>query len=431
MSDRYARLTRLPVAGTLTKRAGLPQPVELERGPQDIQGRVLLGGTGRLAEPAARVLAQLGADGATALDDPVRSAAAAAGLDAAVFNPEAPAAHRFKALVFDASGIADSRDLVELQRFFYPVIRRVLPSGRVVVLAGPADGVAQRALEGFTRSLGKEIGRGATVQLVRVAPGAEDQLFSTLRFLLSPRSAYVSGQVIEIRPSARRDDDSPAGKRALVTGAARGIGAAIAEVLEREGAEVVRLDVADADIELDITAQDAPDTLARHFQDGLDVIVHNAGVTKDRTLAKMPEDRWQTLMEVNLIAPERITEALLPLVRDNGRIVCVSSLSGIAGNAGQTNYATSKAGVIGLVETLAPTLERDITINAVAPGFIETQMTAAMPLAVREAGRRMNSLRQGGLPVDVAETIAWLASPASSGVNGNVVRVCGQSLLGA
>jgi 3-oxoacyl-[acyl-carrier protein] reductase len=431
MSDRYAQLTRLPMAGTLTKRIGLPQPVTLERGPGDISGRVLLGGTGPLTGAAARVLAELGADAATALDDPVRSAAADAGLDAAVFNPEAPADHRFKALVFDAAGIARSADLVELQRFFHPTIRRVLPSGRVVVLAGPADSVAQRALEGFTRSLAKEIGRGATVQLVRVAPGAEDQLGSTLRFLLSPRSAYVSGQVISIGPADRHEPDSVAGKRALVTGAARGIGASIAEVLEREGASVVRLDVADADLELDITAADAPETLARHFKDGLDVIVHNAGVTKDRTLAKMPEDRWQSLMDVNLIAPERITEALLPLLREDGRIVCVSSMSGIAGNAGQTNYATSKAGVIGLVETLAPALERGITINAVAPGFIETQMTAAMPIAVREAGRRMNSLRQGGLPVDVAETIVWLASPASAGVNGNVVRVCGQSLLGA
>jgi 3-oxoacyl-[acyl-carrier protein] reductase len=221
------------------------------------------------------------------------------------------------------------------------------------------------------------------------------------------------------------------GKVALVTGAARGIGASIADVLEREGATVVRLDIAGADIELDITTDEAPEVIARHFRDGLDVIVHNAGVTKDRTLAKMPEDRWQSVMEVNLIAPERITERLLPLLRDDGRIVCVSSMSGIAGNAGQTNYATSKAGVIGLVETLAPSLERGITINAVAPGFIETQMTASMPIPVREAGRRMNSMRQGGLPVDVAETIAWLASPASSGVNGNVVRVCGQSLLGA
>jgi 3-oxoacyl-[acyl-carrier protein] reductase len=178
-------------------------------------------------------------------------------------------------------------------------------------------------------------------------------------------------------------------------------------------------------------AADAPATLAQRFKDGLDIVVHNAGVTKDRTLAKMPEDRWQGLMDVNLIAQERIDAALLDVLREDGRIVCVSSMSGIAGNAGQTNYATSKAGVIGLVQALAPTLKRGVTINAVAPGFIETQMTAAMPIAVREAGRRMNSMRQGGLPVDVAETIAWFASPASAGVNGNVVRVCGQSLLGA
>jgi 3-oxoacyl-[acyl-carrier protein] reductase len=172
--------------------------------------------------------------------------------------------------------------------------------------------------------------------------------------------------------------------------------------------------------------------IAERCADGLDILVHNAGITKDRTLAKMPEDRWQQVLDVNLVAQERINAVAVDLLRADGRIVCVSSMSGIAGNAGQTNYATSKAGVIGLVQATAPVVaERDITINAVAPGFIETQMTAAMPLAVREAGRRMNSMRQGGLPVDVAETIAWFASPASAGVNGNVVRVCGQSLLGA
>ena len=107
-------------------------------------------------------------------------------------------------------------------------------------------------------------------------------------------------------------------------------------------------------------------------------------------------------------------------------------MSGIAGNSGQTNYAASKAGVIGMVEAMAPDLaHRGATINAVAPGFIETQMTAAMPFGPREVGRRLNSLSQGGRPVDVAETIAWFASPASTGVNGNVVRVCGQNLLGA
>jgi 3-oxoacyl-[acyl-carrier protein] reductase len=187
-------------------------------------------------------------------------------------------------------------------------------------------------------------------------------------------------------------------------------------------------------IELDITDAATPEALAARFAGGLDLLVHNAGVTRDRTLGKMDEERWQTLLDINLSSEERINDALLGrgVLKKGARIVCVSSLSGIAGNAGQTNYATSKAGVIGMVEAMAPVLaERGATINAVAPGFIETRMTASMPVAVREAGRRMNSLRQGGLPVDVAEAIAWLGSPASTGVNGNVVGVGGQSLLGA
>jgi 3-oxoacyl-[acyl-carrier protein] reductase len=446
MSDRYSQLVNLPVAGDLAKRIGLPKPVPLDRyepGDPLIKGRVLLGGAGRVAAAIARVLAEADVDSATALDDPVRDVVAEAGLDAAVFNPQAPADQRFKALVFDATVIENTKDLVELQRFFYPTVGRVRPSGRVVVFGTPpadagAAATAQRALEGFTRSLGKEIGKGSAVQLVYVAPGAEDQIASTLRFLLSPRSAYVSGQVIHVTKSERHpagvDWERPlAGRTALVTGASRGIGASIAETLERDGATVVRLDMpgTGVDIELDITADDAPAVIAERCADGLDILVHNAGITKDRTLAKMPEDRWQQVLDVNLIAQERINEVAVDLLREDGRIVCVSSMSGIAGNAGQTNYATSKAGVIGMVQALAPTLPRGITINAVAPGFIETQMTAAMPIPVREAGRRMNSMRQGGQPVDVAETIAWFASPASAGVTGNVVRVCGQSLLGA
>jgi 3-oxoacyl-[acyl-carrier protein] reductase len=157
--------------------------------------------------------------------------------------------------------------------------------------------------------------------------------------------------------------------------------------------------------------------------------VHNAGITRDKTLARMSDDQWDSVLAVNLESIERINEAIRESAK---RIVCVSSVSGIAGNRGQVNYATSKAGVIGIVESLAePLAKRQATINAVAPGFIETRMTAAMPLGTREAGRRMNSLAQGGLPVDVAETVAWFASPGSAGVNGNVVRVCGQSLIGA
>jgi len=200
-------------------------------------------------------------------------------------------------------------------------------------------------------------------------------------------------------------------------------------------AERLRPDVAFLDIRMPgLDGLEAAAEIADRLSGGVDIVVHNAGVTRDRTIAKMPEDRWSGLLEINLSSEERIDDELLgrKLLRENGRIVCVSSMSGIAGNSGQTNYATSKAGVIGMVEALAPELAKSgITINAVAPGFIETQMTAAMPVTIREAGRRMNSMSQGGLPVDVAETIAWFAGAGSAGVNGNVVRVCGQSLLGA
>jgi 3-oxoacyl-[acyl-carrier protein] reductase len=246
-----------------------------------------------------------------------------------------------------------------------------------------------------------------------------------------------------------------ADRTALVTGASRGIGAAIAATLARDGAHVLGVDVpalaedlaavtsglGGSSLALDITAPDAPQRLVEHVRrehGGVDVVVHNAGITRDKTLGRMDADRWSSVIDVNLVAPERITAALLAdadgprALREHGRIVCVASISGIAGNAGQTNYATSKAGVIGLVDALAAAAaEHGATINAVAPGFIETQMTARMPLGIREAGRRMNSMAQGGLPIDVAETVAWFASPASGGVNGNVVRVCGQSLLGA
>jgi 3-oxoacyl-[acyl-carrier protein] reductase len=190
-------------------------------------------------------------------------------------------------------------------------------------------------------------------------------------------------------------------------------------------------------VEADITDDAAPAMIATHLLEhhgGVDGVVHNAGITRDKTLGRMDEAVWQRVIDVNLIAPQRIDAELFTrgAVREDGRIVCVSSISGIAGNAGQTNYATSKAGIIGMVQTWAGRPgQRGVTINAVAPGFIETQMTAAMPLLTREAGRRMNSLAQGGLPVDVAETVAWLASPASGGMNGNIVRVCGQSLIGA
>jgi len=242
-----------------------------------------------------------------------------------------------------------------------------------------------------------------------------------------------------------------AGKVALVTGAARGIGAAIAETLARDGAQVIAADlpgagdrlaavanrIAGSALQLDIAAADAPQTIAGYAEQrhgGLDIVVHNAGITRDKLLANMKPEHWQSVLSVNLAAQLRVNRALLETgaLREGGRVVCLASTSGIAGNRGQTNYAASKAGVIGMVRSFAPSFAaRSASINAVAPGFIDTDMTRSMPFLTREVARRLSSLQQAGQPVDVAEAIAFLAQPGSGGVNGQVLRVCGQNLVGA
>jgi 3-oxoacyl-[acyl-carrier protein] reductase len=399
MADRYQQFADSPPGRFMVRRLGLPQPVPLQRGPDPLEGPILLGGALDTQELLTRIGFEL-----------------------------RPDAERYAAAIFDASRITRSGELREVYAFFHEAIRQIGPSGRLIVI-GSGEGVAQRALEGFVRSAGKEVRHGATANLVYAAPEAD--LESTLRFLLSGRSAYVSGQVIRVGAGKADAGDWTA----IVTGASRGIGAAIAEVLARDGARVICADVpaqgedlaavanavGGTALQVDVTSERAPQILAER---GAEVVVHNAGITRDRTLARMTEDEWDSVLAVNLESIERINAALSGVKR----IVCVSSVSGIAGNRGQANYATSKAGVIGIVEN---TKLEGGTINAVAPGFIETRMTAAMPLGTREAGRRLNSLAQGGLPVDVAETVAWLAAPGSAGVSGNVVRVCGQSLIGA
>ncbi|MEV4143217.1 3-oxoacyl-ACP reductase [Amycolatopsis sp. NPDC049691] len=444
MADRYQQFTKTPLGKFVVPKLGLPNPATLRRykpGQPALEGPALLG-----AAPGSR------------LEKTLKDQLADAGIEVVT-----SAVDRHAALVFDATGVTDPARLREVYDFFHPVIRSVGPSGRVVVLGTPPEQVegreriAQRALEGFIRSVGKELKRGATAQLVYVAEGAEEATESTLRFLLSAKSAFVDAQVIRIgtegkTASAPANWEKPLdGKVALVTGASRGIGAAIAEVLARDGAHVVALDIpaqggdlskvankiGGSSLQLDITSPSAPAKLAEYLKErhgGVDVVVHNAGITRDKTLGNMSESAWDSVIAVNLASQLAVNDKLLGdrVLNENGRIIGVSSIAGIAGNVGQTNYATSKAGVIGMVNVGAPQLaEYGGTINAVAPGFIETKMTAAVPLFIREAGRRLSSLGQGGLPVDVAETIAWYANPASAAVNGNVVRVCGQALLGA
>ena len=444
---------------------GIPEAPRLRRyspGQPLVEGRVLLASAGgRVRDVLSELLSRANVP---AEQTPVLSRSpAASGEDPPSFSGDrAESSSRWSAILFDATGFAHISDLSELHAFTSKTFRYLRSSGRLLLFGTPPEdcdepeaAATQRALDGFIRSAAKEARLGSTCNLLYVGAGAEGALESTVRFFLSGRSAYVDGQVIRIRPAkvAATDDwNRPlAGRIAVVTGAARGIGAAIAETLARDGATVVVADVPAqgaslADVanrigatafQVDITAENAPSRLASQLQQrhgGVDVFVHNAGITRDRSLVNMTAEQWSSVLSVNLQAQLRINKVLLDdrVLHEDGRVVCISSTSGIAGNRGQTNYAASKAGIIGMVQAMAPEMARHrMTINAVAPGFIETAMTRAMPFATREIGRRINSLSQGGLPVDVAETVAWLGQPGSAGVNGQVVRVCGQSMLGA
>ncbi|MXP21970.1 3-oxoacyl-ACP reductase [Gordonia sp. HNM0687] len=445
----YSNFVHSAPGSFLAKQAGLPVPPTLRRykaSEPPLPGPVLLGGAGRLVEPLREMLS---APDYTLIQNATSGRSA----------------DKYGALVFDATGITSPAELRQLFEFFQPQMRSLAPSARLLVLgttpelvSDPNEHVAQRALEGFTRSVGKELQKGATVQLVYVSPDAKTGLTgleSTVRFVLSAKSAFVDAQVIrvgEADATAPKDWDKPLeGKVAVVTGAARGIGATIAEVLSRDGAHVICADIPAAgealaetankvkgtSFPLDVSAEDAGAKLAEHALErhgGIDIIVNNAGITRDKLLANMDAARWDSVIAVNLIAPQQLVNGLIEkgALNEGGAVIDVSSIAGIAGNRGQTNYGASKAGVIGLVDTYAPILaEKGVTINAVAPGFIETKMTAAIPVATREAGRLMSSLQQGGHTVDVAETVAYFANPASSAITGNVVRVCGQGFLGA
>jgi 3-oxoacyl-[acyl-carrier protein] reductase len=449
-SDRYIDFANSDIGRRLVGAVGLPAPARLERWQagrlRPVEGALLLGG-GPLIEQVSAFAPRM-TDLLFSFGGDVR--------DAHPWTHEQGS--KIKAVVFDAGHLVQTSQLAQLREFFQPILRTLEHSAHIVILgrepetlADPLAASTQQAIEGFSRSLAKEMRNGGTVQLLQVHDGAESQLEGALRFFLSPKSAFISGQVIRLTPCAAQVQDWSrplAGRKALVTGAARGIGAAIAETLARDGADVVLLDVpqAKSDVEalaarlggqalvLDICAAEAAPRLIEHFPGGLDILVHNAGITRDKTLANMTADFWDAVLNVNLNAPQVLTQALIEAgtLRDNGSVILMASISGLAGNRGQTNYTASKAGLIGLARALAPSLkERGISINAVAPGFIETSMTANIPFALREAGRRMSSLGQGGLPQDVAEAVAWLSQPGSGSVSGQVLRVCGQSVIGA
>lgn len=477
MSDFLLELGKNPTARKMIKTLGLPVPVpqalKRPRGPRserplhDLAVAFGSHGDSALVATIATVLPRAGADVSIVGElEPFRGPGEAYGRPPQALDlQELP--ERFKAhgLVFDATACTTSQDLRSLYDFFHPLMRRVASCGRAVVLGtapnsltdDPVAAATQAALEGFTRSLAKELGkRGSTAQLLYIEPGAEARVEGPLRFFLSHRSAFVSGQPLWISGGVKQSTpeswESPlSGKVALVTGAARGIGEATAEIMANEGARVVCLDRPQDDqlcsqvarriggsvLLADVSDPEAPDKIAALLaaeHGGVDIVVHNAGITRDKTLAKMKPESWDMALDINLGAIQRITGKLVDdgVLRDEGRVILLSSVAGIAGNMGQTNYAASKSGVIGYVRALSPALSsRGITVNAIAPGFIETRLTAAIPVMIREAARRLSNLGQGGLPRDVGEAITFLSTPGALGVTGNVLRVCGGALVGA
>jgi len=455
MADKIERFLRSSTGSAIAAKLGLEVPdlKRFEGGSGLPSGIVALAG-GRGGDAGLALKHHLESLGITTLE--------ITGADPSSAFPEG-SNDKCDALIYDGRDCSQASDLSRLHRFFSPMIRRLNNNGRVIIINEPAESAdsaeraaAQRALEGFTRSLAKEIGnRGSTAHLLMIEPGADHATRSTLEYLLSQKSAYIDGQPIRVRANLNIEtlEGKPlADKVVIVTGAARGIGESIARVLHREGAKVVGVDIPSASdalkevmhaidgapLEADITADDAPEKIAAKARElgGAHAIVHNAGVTRDKLLVNMPEHWWEMTLEINLGAAQRITREMLQseALNQNGRVIGVASMVGISGQRGQTNYSASKAGVIGYVDYMAydeTVLQRGITVNAVAPGFIETQMTASIPVLTREIARRLNSLSQGGQSEDVAEAIAWLADPRSAAINGTTLRVCGQNWIGA
>ena len=418
-------------------------------------------------------------------------------------------------LVVDARSASNFQDLDKLHNVVQSHLKSICakPGGRIVVIgrspatqpmptttANVSTDMTHAGLEGFVRSLAKECGsRQATCNLVSVAGESDGNHCPTpptetpISFFLSENSAYITGQSIQVQAQAKVSSDhnnnesqnthsDVRGLKIVVTGAARGIGAATALRLAQGGARLVLVDrpddaktlqkVADlcmyeykkyesflgsnninmdkdkkeedkdkvivSTLCLDVTQSDAGLLLSDHLLKGggdggepADAVVHNAGITRDKTLASMPVELWRQSSAVNAEAPLAIDAVLREsnVMSPGASIILLGSTSGIAGNFGQCNYATAKSGLMGFARAASIAFP-SYRYNVVAPGFIETEMTAKMPKSTYFVASRMNNLSVAGEPIDVANAIAFLASKSASGVSGQVLRVCGGFMQG-
>ena len=237
-------------------------------------------------------------------------------------------------------------------------------------------------------------------------------------------------------------------KIALITGASRGIGKAIALALAEKGCNIIINDLGSAKeftekvveeikkkgvscmaVYADVSNYEAVENMVnqikQHFS-RVDILINNAGITKDRTLKKMSKEEWYDVINVNLNSIYNVTHLVLPLIPEGGRIISISSIVGLGGNFGQCNYAASKAGIVGFTKSLAKELgEYKITVNAIAPGFIKTKMTEKLPVMIIEQLLELIPMKEFGLPEDVAKLAVFLASDDSRYITGQVIRIDG------
>lgn len=471
MSDFFLSLSRSHIARTVVKQTRIPIPL-----PQNLRRQRA---PWRHATLAGHNIAlgslQLQASDQNARQSTVEAELSAALLDAGA-NLSGEPTH-LQGLVFDATDLLSPESLHALYEFFHHRIGKLAPCAHLLIVgrAVKTQSVAaatQEALSGFVRSLAKELGgRGITINLLLLPSSGEHASLTNLgvngviRYLLSDHGSFVTGQVLHLQDRQPLKSQSPLqrfenlleGRTILVTGAAHGIGAAIARRVAAEGAKVLLLDrpeelkaleamareVQGLAMPIDLLHPDAVVTTVKKLRELAPIhgLVHNAGITCDKTLFKMNRQKWDAVLRLNFEIPVAITEMVTGKDHDficakDASFVYLSSVGGIAGNPGQTNYAASKAGLIGYVRALAAAQENNMPhvapwrFNCVAPGFIETRMTEAMPLAVREVARRFNSLKQAGEPDDVAQAVTFLLSDAAMAINGETLRVCGQNFVG-
>ena len=474
MADKILEYLNSSTGKQIAAALGLPVPPVLKRAKGAYAEKALAGvnalvgasAYGSVSTAVVKSLDAMGANIKVSSDlaglDGIKQAAAKAKIEVGISQADNGVAE--SVYVLDVTSAASVADLRLLYDFFNPRLRKLPANSRIVVIGRPrGDGkdavaeTAQYSLPGFIRSLAKESGKnGSTANLIQVKAGAEAGIEGALRFFLSPHSAFVTGQVLPVVGAPKGikigafAEKPLTGKLAVVTGAARGIGAAIAEVLAREGATVIGVDrpadestlgatmsaIGGVVCPLDITEANAAKKLAAVAAERggkIDIIVHNAGITRDKMLRNMAPHLWDMVLDVNLGAIVRCNEQLLAddAFGEGARIVCISSIGGIAGNAGQTNYAATKSAVIGYVDALSKELSgKGIAVNAIAPGIVlwpddDTEFNDAL----REKIAARNALKRIGTPQDIAKTAAFLINHADF-ITGQIIAVDGGRSLG-